>query len=82
MITFTQKWGNSHGIRIPKIILDKLNIKTTDPLEIKEENGQIIIKQPKTFSLDTMLENTNELYELTDEDEAWLNDKPVGNEIW
>ena len=83
MTVYTQKWGNSHGIRIPKTILDTLNISITDPLEIKEEHGQIIIsKKPVYSSLDEKMNNLEEVYELTEEDKAWLNMKPVGKEIW
>jgi len=30
-----QKWGNSHGIRIPKYILDSLGAKAGDSFEIE-----------------------------------------------
>ena len=40
------KIGNSRGIRIPKPILDQLNI-TTD-VEIEVENNQIIIRPVST----------------------------------
>lgn len=83
MTIYTHKWGNSQGIRIPKKILDKLNIKNSDPLEIKEENGQIIIsKENVPIDLSEELEKCDRIYQLTEEDKDWLNAKPVGNEIW
>ena len=39
-----QKWGNSQGIRIPKVILDELNISDKDELEIKVEDNKILIE--------------------------------------
>ncbi len=38
-------WGNSQGIRIPKKILDKLNIKVSDTLQIGIENDAIVLKK-------------------------------------
>ncbi len=45
-------WGNSQGIRIPKDILEKLNLKVSDILDIEIDNDSIILKKPfvhKTF---------------------------------
>ena len=39
-----QKWGNSQGIRIPKVILDELSISDKDELEIKVEDNKILIE--------------------------------------
>ena len=42
-------WGNSQGIRIPKAILEKLNIKVSDTLHksfeerVAEYNGEISV---------------------------------------
>ena len=33
-----QKWGNSAGIRIPKSILNSLNIKINDILDIEQND--------------------------------------------
>ncbi len=40
-------WGNSQGIRIPKAILEKLNIKVSDTLQIEIKDDTIVLK--KTF---------------------------------
>ena len=45
-------WGNSQGIKIPKSILEQLNLKTSDVLEIEVEGGVIMLRKPfvhKTF---------------------------------
>lgn len=37
-----QKWGNSNGVRIPKVYLDALNIKSGDAINIvrrKQDNN-------------------------------------------
>lgn len=57
MIVSLKKWGNSASIRIPSIILESLNLKLDDPLEIKEEGGRIIIEPVKSneFKLEDLL---------------------------
>ena len=45
-------WGNSQGIRIPKNILEKMGLKTSDVLEIGIENNAIVLRKQfthKTF---------------------------------
>ena len=46
------KWGNSHAIRLPKIVLDMVQFKGNDEVEIKIEDGSLIItpcKKHKTL---------------------------------
>ena len=79
MTVYAQKWG----IRIPKVILEQLDIKSGNPLDIKEENGKTVIsKAPQKSSLDDRLRDFGAKYELTEEDRIWLDAKPVGKEIW
>ena len=42
-----QKWGNSNGVRIPKVYLDALNIKSGDAINIVREENRIIITKAK-----------------------------------
>lgn len=75
-----QKWGNSDGIRIPNIILKSLNLKTNDKVEIKEEDGKIIIAKVdnKKISLKDRI-NTYSGENLS-KDFEW--DEPQGKELW
>lgn len=43
MLSKVQKWGNSNGVRIPKIYLDELGISTNDEVDIVLENKKIIV---------------------------------------
>lgn len=43
MDTTIRKIGNSEGIIIPKDVLDRLGLKAGDSLEIREENGSILL---------------------------------------
>ena len=49
-----KKWGNSLGVRIPQSILNILNIKENQNLNIEVQNGNIIIK-PITRELENLL---------------------------
>ena len=40
-----RSWGNSQGIRIPKEILEKLQLKVSDVLDIAVENDTIVLKK-------------------------------------
>lgn len=43
MLSKVQKWGNSNGVRIPKIYLDELGISTNDEVDIVLENKKIVV---------------------------------------
>lgn len=47
METRLQKWGNSIGIRIPRSILETLNLKENDVIELINEDNKIIITKSK-----------------------------------
>lgn len=36
-----KKWGNSYGIRIPKAIIDELELTPNDCFEIRTKEGEI-----------------------------------------
>ena len=78
MIEIT-KWGNSQGIRIPKKYLKQLGLKVGNKVELRIENGNLIIipmrekKKPKI--------DINELFKgyIKTEEYNWGK---VGKEIW
>lgn len=80
MNTTIQKWGNSQGIRLPKIILDDLNIHEGEEVEIFTENNSIIIKpaSKKRKSIQELFDDYNDDY--VPEEIDW--GKPVGGEVW
>jgi antitoxin MazE len=71
-------WGNSLGIRIPKRILNQLNIQASDVLQLDVENDAIIIKkQFKHKSFEERLADYNG--EITVSEFDW--GEPVGREL-
>ena len=75
------KWGNSHAVRIPKIVLERVDIREGDELEIRVEDGRIALQPaaPKLRLRDLVARIKPE--NLHGEDERdW--GKPVGREVW
>lgn len=81
MTTTIQKWGNSQGIRIPKMLLDSVNWSENEQIEIKVDNGKLIIEKTK----DRKRKNIKELfknYKGNYEPEKIDWGEPKGEEIW
>ena len=80
MTTTIQKWGNSQGVRIPKIILDTVNWAEDEQIMIVVDNGKIVIEKEKTKrkNIKELFENYKGEYEPTEID--W--GEPKGEEIW
>ena len=76
-----QKWGNSQGIRIPKVILDDLIWSDNDELDLTVSDGKIVIERlerktrPDIFEI---FEGYEGKYEPVDLD--W--GEPSGREAW
>lgn len=82
-----QKWGNSQGIRIPKIILDQSGIAENDKVEIIVKDNSIILKKASKqhMTVKERLENfygkpLNEIDAI--ETEETDTGCAVGEEIW
>ena len=81
MTTIIQKWGNSQGIRIPKILLDSVNWEVNEQIVILVEDDKLIIEKAK----DKKRKNIKELFEdFKGEYEPIEIDwgEPKGGEIW
>jgi len=45
MYATIQKWGNSQGLRIPKVLLDALGLRENDRVELSQTSDGIHIKK-------------------------------------
>ena len=74
------KWGNSQGIRLPKIILDEAGLAPEETVELLIEKGRIVIvKQQRHQTLEERAAAYGGRlgpYEKTD----W--GEPAGREMW
>lgn len=75
-----QKWGNSNGVRIPKVFLDALNLKKDDLVDIKKEEDKIVITKIKRENVS--LKERIEQYDGPNLCEDFTWDENVGKEIW
>ena len=80
MYTTIQKWGNSQAIRLPKGILEVAALHENDKVEIKAENGCIIIRHAnkKHKTLEERLAGYNG--DCTSAE--WDTGSPNGKEVW
>ncbi len=72
-------WGNSHALRIPRAMLDALNIREGDEVELKVEEGRLTARplNPK-LTLESLVAAITP--ENCHEELDW--GKPVGVEVW
>jgi len=43
-----KKWGNSASVRIPSGIMNAAHLELDDPVDIREEDGRIVIEPIRT----------------------------------
>lgn len=80
MNNYVRKWGNSAAVRIPAATLAAAGIKPDDAVDVREENGRIVIERakPASVTLEWLLEG------ITPENLHGEIDfgPPVGKEFW
>ena len=87
MQTTIVKWGNSHGIRIPKIFLQNIKIKENDPVDVTLEKEKIVITKKNVKEHKTTKERLTEFYgagfdkkRKPQKEIDWGS--PAGKEVW
>lgn len=80
MLTKAQKWGNSIALRIPKAFADEMQITVETMVEMRIENGKLVIEPVgrPVYTLDELLAGitSENLHEEVD----W--GEPAGKETW
>ena len=81
-----KKWGNSLATRIPKAVVESIDLHLDQQVDIEAVNGKIIItpiEKTKEYKLEELLNQCESgAMKLTEEDQEWINDKSVGKELW
>jgi len=75
------KWGNSQGLRIPKEIINLLNVDIGDKFKVFIENNRVIlepIQKKKVYNIEELVRQIPLDYQKEPE----LLSKPMGREIW
>ncbi len=80
MKTKLSKYGDSHVLQIPMSILDALNWKDDDILDLKIKDNKLIIENSSDdeMNIEDLFEDFNGQYEKEDID--W--GKMIGKEVW
>jgi antitoxin MazE len=78
MYSTIQKWGNSQAVRLPKAILDKASLKENDKVEIKVQDGNLVIIPVKKHV--TLKERIAE-YKGDYQCDEWNTGTPTGKEV-
>lgn len=81
MTTTIQKWGNSQGVRIPKMLLDSVKWAENEQIMILVDNDKLIIEKAK----DKKRKNIKELFADYKGDYKPINidwGELKGEEIW
>lgn len=73
-----QKWGNSLGVRIPKVIATDLELENGSEVDLFEESNRIIIKPWNRHQLRDLLSAINDKNLHGEIDSG----DPAGSEAW
>lgn len=75
------KWGNSQGLRVPKDIMESLNLHIGDDINIIVKDGKAILEPIKNdiqeYNLDELVSKIPKNYKLKEE-----FDSTIGKEEW
>ena len=78
MRVLVKKWGNSASVRIPAGVMHAAGITLDQPVDVREENGRIVVEpiRPVAYDLETLVAG------ITDENrhEEIGFGRPVGKE--
>lgn len=89
MYATIQRWGNSQGIRIPKVLLEALHIRENDRVELVQTEDVITIRKASTPAHKTLEERLTAFYAQPIEKIGRIENSPEmdwgkaeGSEIW
>jgi antitoxin MazE len=52
MRVIVKKWGNSAAVRIPSGVMEAAQLNLNEAVDVREQDGQIVIKPIRTGKLD------------------------------
>ncbi|HEY8096755.1 MAG TPA: antitoxin [Methylobacter sp.] len=81
--TSLRKVGGSIMMAVPPALLDMLHIGAGTTVGIEIDHGRLVVEpqlRPR-YTLDELLAQCDASAPMSDEDHAWLDSGPVGNEL-
>lgn len=81
--TSLRKVGGSVMLAVPPALLDVMELRAGTRVDIGIENGRLIVAPEARirYTLEELLAQCDESAPADEADRAWLEDKPVGNEL-
>lgn len=82
-LTNLRKVGGSTMLAVPPAILDLLHLHADATVGLAVDHGHLVVEPtPRSrYSLDELLAQCDAEAEVSAEDRAWLDSKPVGSEL-
>jgi antitoxin ChpS len=77
------KWGNSLGLRVPKVIAERLRLSEGSRVELETDEAGRIIMTParRRYTLDDLLAQCDPQAPVAEEERAWLEAPKAGGEL-
>ena len=81
--TTLRKVGGSIMLAVPPAILDLLHLHAGATVGLAVDHGRLVVEPTLRphYTLDELLAQCDASIEISEEDRAWLNSKPVGSEL-
>jgi antitoxin MazE len=74
------RWGNSLAIRIPKYVVEALNLNSDDVVECSVENGKLVVEPIQALPELSLEELLAGVVEPSEPEVDW--GQPMGEEVW
>ena len=81
--TNLRKEGGSIMLAVPPALLDMLQMKSGTTVSVDVDHGRLVVEpqlRPR-YTLNELLEQCDASAPISEEDHAWLDSRPVGNEL-
>ena len=80
MKVMVKKWGNSAAVRIPAAVMETAKLELERPVDVRAENGRVIIEpiKKKDYDIRKLIKGINRENCHAPVDFG----KPVGREVW
>lgn len=89
MYATIQRWGNSQGLRIPKVLLDAIGLRENDRVELVQADDGIQIKKTATAQHRSLEERLTSFYGKSIDELGRIESEPEiewgtpeGDEVW
>lgn len=78
------RWGNAQAVRIPGPMLEELGLHEFSKVSLTVSDGQLIIAPVKDedSTLEELLQGASRETFRVPDDNTWLDDEPVGKEVF